>query len=69
MENLSFLVALLACPLMMVIMFFMMRKMHGTNEHSPSDRRKTEELHKNVSELLEQNKQLVKEIESIKRSR
>ncbi|MFA9557940.1 DUF2933 domain-containing protein [Evansella sp. AB-rgal1] len=65
--DLSFL-ALLLCPLMFIIMFFIMKGMHSNKSHSehPTD---TADLQKNMSKLMEQNEKLSKEIESMKRYR
>lgn len=61
--DLTFL-ALLACPLLMGAMFFFILK-----GNQPKESSKTDELKKDMNQLMEKNERLIKEIESLKKSR
>ena len=61
--DLAFL-ALLACPLLMGAMFFFILK-----GNQPKESNKTEQLQKNMSQLMEKNEKLIKEIEGLKKSK
>ncbi|MDG5787241.1 DUF2933 domain-containing protein [Evansella sp. AB-P1] len=60
--------ALLACPIMMVIMVIAIMKMSGNN-NSSSKTNQDKELKENLNTLVQQNQALAKEIEDLKRSR
>jgi hypothetical protein len=64
MENLTYYLFLLACPLMLVVLLFFMKGMFEGKNNNES-----EGLQKNVNQLIEQNQQLIKEIEAMKRDR
>lgn len=51
---------------MLVVMYFFMRDMNTGNQSNNNN--KTEELQHNMNQLMEQNQQLMKEIESMKKS-
>lgn len=53
------LLLLLACPLMMIIMMFGMKGMHGQGSHSNQD------FQKELNELKVQNEQIKQEIQKL----
>ncbi|GAE32035.1 hypothetical protein [Halalkalibacter hemicellulosilyticus] len=67
MENLAYYLPLLLCPLMLVMVFFFMKRMSDGNNSNKSEPN-GKDLQKNMNHLMEQNQKLMKEIDSLKRS-
>ncbi|ADC52060.1 hypothetical protein BpOF4_20314 (plasmid) [Alkalihalophilus pseudofirmus OF4] len=67
MENLAYYLPLLLCPLMLVMLFFFMKRMSDGNNSNKSEPN-GKDLQKNMNHLMEQNQKLMKEIDSLKRS-
>ncbi|WP_227935952.1 DUF2933 domain-containing protein [Alkalihalobacillus deserti] len=68
MENLAYYLPLLACPLMIVVLFFFMKGMMKGDNKSESIESQVQ-LQKNMNDLMEQNKRLMKDLEELKRAR
>jgi hypothetical protein len=69
MENLAYYLPLLACPLMIGVLFFFMRGiMKGDNKSNESTESQVQ-LQKNMNDLMEQNKRLMKDLEEMKKAR
>ncbi|WP_332632428.1 hypothetical protein [Halalkalibacter flavus] len=67
MENVTYYLPLLLCPLMLVMLFFFMKRMsdgNNTNKSEPN----ANDLQKGMNHLMEQNQKLMKEIDTLKRS-
>lgn len=62
MEQWLYYLALLACPVMLIVMFWMMKGM--MNQEKDSSSVSNEDLEKNMRDLSEKNKQLTEEIEN-----
>lgn len=62
MDTLLYYLAILACPLMMIGMFYFMSKMMNSN----SKEKDVNALKTNMRELAEQNERLMKEVHSLK---
>lgn len=69
MDNILFYMALLACPLMLGVMFFMMKGAMGGHNKSNQNDESQQQIQKNMNDLMDQNKRLMQEMENIKRSR
>lgn len=70
MENLAYYLPLLACPLMIVALFFFMKGMMKGDGNNKSESTESQvELQKNMNDLMEQNKRLMKDLEELKRAR
>ncbi|MDX5476146.1 MAG: hypothetical protein LPK00_11490 [Bacillaceae bacterium] len=67
MENLAYYLPLLLCPLMLVMLFFFMKRMSDGNNSNKSEPN-GKDSQKNMNHLMEQNQKLMKEIDSLKRS-
>ncbi|QOY36878.1 hypothetical protein AWH56_004290 [Anaerobacillus isosaccharinicus] len=68
MDNLAFL-ALLACPLMMGGLLYLIMRGTQNKDHGAGNTLQTEKLQENMSKLMKQNEQMLEEIERMKRSR
>ncbi|MEB1807417.1 MAG: DUF2933 domain-containing protein [Bacillaceae bacterium] len=68
MENILYYLPLLACPLMLGLMFFMMRGSMGGDHKSKKSDDTQQQMQNKMNELMEQNNRLMREMEEVKKS-
>lgn len=67
MENIFYYLTLLACPLMIVVLFFFMKGMKKGNDQTKQSVMSQEQIQQNMNDLLEQNRKLINDMEEMKK--